>query len=372
MDVRKFGKRCGCEVTPVSIGAMRLPGDSMDAVELIRHAIDSGMRYIDTSRGYGESEYVLGRALKDGYREKVILSTKCSPWIKKVSESDDGSADSVRQRIEESMLRLDVEYLDFYQVWNIQNPENWETATKKGGMVEGIKKAMDDGLVRHMGFTSHESAENLLNYLPQADWCEILLVSYNMLKTDYAPVLEKAHELGIGTVVMNPVGGGTLAEESPVLGRLAQKVGAFSVADLASRFVISNPNIDSMLCGISKMKDVDDTIASVERGPFSQEQLTVISNFFANLSRENVSFCTNCGYCQPCPAGVKIPGVMGAIYEERFLGLKDGARRAYHWATREVKPEACKECGACEDKCTQGIKIMEELKYAVNIFSENG
>ena len=93
MELRQFGKRSGFEVAPVSIGAMRLPEDCTDAVALIRYAIDSGMCYIDTSRGYGESEFKLGRALKDGYREKVILSSKCSPWIKKVREDDDGSAD---------------------------------------------------------------------------------------------------------------------------------------------------------------------------------------------------------------------------------------------------------------------------------------
>ena len=88
MRARAFGKRCGGAVAPVSIGAMRLPADAIDAVGLVRHAIDSGMRYIDTSRGYGESELILVRALRGGYREKVLLSSKCSPWIKKVQEGD--------------------------------------------------------------------------------------------------------------------------------------------------------------------------------------------------------------------------------------------------------------------------------------------
>ena len=370
MDLRPFGKRCGYDVAPVSIGAMRLPVDSMDAVELIRHAIDSGMRYIDTSRGYGESEYALSRALKDGYREKVFLSTKCSPWIKKVRDSDDGSADSVRRRIEESLLRLDVDYLDFYQVWNINSPEAWELATKRDGMVDGIKKAMDDGVVKHSGFTSHEKVENLLGYLPRADWCEILLVSYNILNRDYEPVLERAHELGIGTVVMNPVGGGKFAEQSPVLQQLADEVGAASVADLASRFVFSNPNVDTMLCGMSKKTDVGDAIASVGRGVFSEDQIKMINEFFGKLSRENVSFCTSCGYCRPCPEGIKIPSIMSAIYDERFLGFKEGAKSAYTNATRGVKSDACKECGECEEKCTQGIRIIEELKYATSAFEE--
>ena len=72
-----FGKRSGLKVHPVSIGAMRLPEDDDQAVALLRQAIDAGMIYIDTSRGYADSEIKVGEALKDGYREKVILSTKC-------------------------------------------------------------------------------------------------------------------------------------------------------------------------------------------------------------------------------------------------------------------------------------------------------
>lgn len=370
MNTHDFGKRSGLNVADVSIGAMRLPPDAIDAVELIRHAIDSGMKYIDTSRGYGESELILGRALKNGYREKVILSSKCSPWIKKVTDSDDGSADSVRRRIDETLLRLDVDYLDFYQVWNVTSPDAWELATKKGGMVDGIRRAMSDGVVKHTGFTTHEKAENLPAYLEQADWCEILLVSYNLLNRAYEPVIRKARELGIGTIVMNPVGGGKFAEDSPVLMRLADEVGAESVADLAVRYVLSNPNVDTILCGMSKLTDVDDTIRSAERERFSDEIVARINRFFEELSRETVQFCTNCGYCQPCPAGIKIPGVMGAIYEDRFLGFQEGARKAYARATRDVKTTACTECGQCESKCTQGLQIIKELKWAFSQYEE--
>jgi hypothetical protein len=322
------------------------------------------MRYIDTSRGYGESEFILGRALKDGYRGKVLLSSKCSPWIKKVQPADDGSADSVRRRIDETLLRLDVDSLDFSQVWNVDKPEAWEIATRKGGMVEGIRKAMAEGLVRHTGFTSHEKPENLLRYLPQADWCEVLLVTYNLLNREYEPVLALAHELGIGTIVMNPVGGGRLTEESAVLGRIAAEVGATSSTDLAVRFVLSNRNVDTILCGMTRPRDADDTIAAAERPPFSQAQSKRIGQFLDSLKRENVRFCTACGYCQPCPAGIKIPEIMTAVYEDQFLGLHKSAADIYGWASRDVKPTACTECGTCESKCTQHLAIIEELKKA--------
>jgi uncharacterized protein len=370
MKLRNFGTRSGFEVAPVSIGAMRLPDDCSDAVALIRHAIDSGMRYIDTSRGYGESEFKLGVALKDGYREKVILSSKCSPWIKKVRDDDDGSADSVRHRIDETIMRLGVEKLDFYQVWNINNRDAWELATKKGGMVEGIRKAMDDGLVEHTGFTTHDTVENLLEYLDVADWAEIILVTYNLLNRTYEPVLAKAKEKGIGTIAMNPVGGGSLTAHSDVIMELGNKLGAVSMADLAVRYVLSNPNVDTILCGMQVQSNVDDTIASANRETFSPDQVEAAHEFFASRSRENVGFCTGCKYCMPCPAGIDIPGIMAAIYDHRFLGLTENAKSKYKRATREVGPDACTDCGACETKCTQSLKVRSELKYALKEFAE--
>ena len=364
METRGFGKRSGLLVAPVSIGAMRLPEDCIDAIALIRHAIDSGMRYIDTSRGYGESEFKLGAALKDGYREKVILSSKCSPWVKKVRDDDDGSADSVRRRIDETMLRLGVEKLDFYQVWSINDREGWELATKKGGMVDGICRAMDEGLVGHAGFTTHDSVENLLEYLDMADWVEIILITFNLLNRTYQPVLEKAHSLGIGTIVMNPVGGGRLTGYSDVIMRLAFELGSQSVADLAVRYVLSNPNVDTILCGMQTPSDVDDTIASAKKRTFSPEELNTANEFFTKRSTESVGFCTGCKYCMPCPAGIDIPGIMAAAYEARFLGLIENAKRRYMQATREVGPDACTDCGACEEKCTQSLKIRGELAYA--------
>ena len=174
----------------------------------MRQAIDAGLIYIDTCRGYGDSEIKVGKSLKDGYRDKVILSTKWSPWVRKIEEDDDASADCTYKRIIESMERLDVEYLDFYQIWSISKKEHYEQAVAVGGMLDGIKRAVKEGLVGHIGFTTHDSPENVSRYIDEADWCEAILFTYNVLNQTYQEVIAKAHSRGIATVVMNPAGGG--------------------------------------------------------------------------------------------------------------------------------------------------------------------
>lgn len=362
MEQREFGKRSGFQISRVSLGAMRLPADLDAAAALVRKAIDAGMTYIDASRGYEDCERKLARALKGGYRKRVILSTKWSPWGMRIDRSDDTSADCVRRRIDEQMKRLDVDYLDFYQVWSISSREQFDHAVRPGGMVEGIRKAVNEGLVGHIGFTTHDDPENLIAYLPGADWCEVLLFTYNLLQTRYAPVIAVAHDLGIGTLVMNPVAGGRLAEPSPVLASLARQVGAVSVPDLAIRYILSNPNVDTILSGVGKYADVLDSTASGEAGAFSEAQLRYIHQYMAKISDGAGRLCTGCGYCKPCPADIDIPEVMACVQDDRCWGFTVSARKRY--SRMEIGADACIDCGTCEEKCTQKLPIRENLAYA--------
>ena len=365
---RAFGKRSGLAVAPVSIGAMRLP-DEEQAVPLIRQAIDAGMVYIDTSRGYEGSERKLAKALKDGYREKVILSTKWAPWIKKYEPTDDTSAECTYKRIVESMQRLDVDVLDFYQIWNIHTPEQFEQVIAKGGMLDGIIRAMDEGLVRHTGFTTHDTPEHISDYIDRADWCEAILFTYNLLNRTYKDVLQKAHEKGIATIVMNPTGGGMLAEQSPVLRQVVEPIlGTEDVTEAAHRYLNSDPHVDTIICGISKPSDIESTLANFQKPQLSDDQVARLEAAMAKLSSKNLGFCTGCKYCLPCPQGINIPAMMSVCYYRKLMQLPQKAQNTYSWALNpnntEISkpPSACVQCGACEEKCTQKLKIMDELK----------
>jgi len=370
MKLIPLGQRSGFTVPQANIGGMRLPGDTDEAVALVRHAIDSGMRYIDTSRGYGDSEIKIGKALKDGYRNKVILSTKWSPWVTKIDPTDDTSADSVLRRIEESMKRLDVDYLDYYQVWNIDSREHYNQAVAKGGMVDGIKKAIDRKLVGHSGFTTHDTADNVVEYVKETDWCEIILFTYNILNATYKTAIEAAHAKGIGTIIMNPVAGGLLGHESPVLKTLAGRVGASTIPELAIRFLTSNPNVTTIISGISKPADVDDTIAAVNRGHFTPEQMDIIREALTEIQATSKGFCTGCRYCMPCTKEIDIPAIMNMIAQYRFWGFQDTAKIWYR-DLKGAKADACSHCGKCEEKCTQHLHIMDEMEYAIRNLAQS-
>lgn len=364
-----FGKRSGLKVYPVSIGAMRFPENYDDAIALIRQAIDAGMIYIDTSRGYGDSELKLAKALKDGYREKVILSTKWCPWNLKVEPTDDTSADCAYKRILESMKRLDVDYLDFYQLWSINNNEQWLQCTQKDGMLDGIFRAKKEGLVKHIGFTTHDTPENIGKYIDEADWCQAILFTYNILNRTYEEVIAKAHEKGIATIVMNPIAGGVLAQDSlPLNNAVKNAIGPANLAEIAHRWLKSNKNIDTIICGISKPSDITSTIANYEKPDFTPQQMQSLNDEFAKLSNEKTGCCVDCKYCLPCPKNIYIPGFMQAAYFSEYLKVDGKPRNIYNWqlspnnTARSADPSECIECGKCEQKCTQKIKIIKTLK----------
>jgi predicted aldo/keto reductase-like oxidoreductase len=363
-----FGKRSGLQCHRVSIGAMRLPADEDEAVGLMRQAIDAGMIYIDTSRGYGDSEIKVGKSLKHGYREKVILSTKWSPWITKIEDADDSSADCTYKRILESMERLDVEYLDFYQVWSIMRPEHYDQAVAKGGMLDGIRRAMDEGLVWHTGLTTHDTPENVSHYIDEADWCEAILFTYNILDQTYRDVIAKAHDRGIATIVMNPLAGGLLAEDSSVL---KKAIPCNSLVELGHRYLASDPNVDTILCGISKPLDIVDTLENYAKPPLPDHHRKSVEKATARLTKKAMGFCSSCGYCKPCPQGLDIPGVMHAVYLARLLEGPEAGKCRYSWiASEEERTTAsyCTQCGECEEKCTQKLDIMEQMRYAAREF----
>lgn len=367
MELKPLGLRCGLLVPPVNVGTARLPHDREEAATLIRAALDAGMRLIDSSRTYDDSELKVALALKNGYRERAVVSAKWSPWAVKVTPSDAPTADCVRRRIDEQLARLGVDYVDLYLLWLLNTPEQFRQATAKGGLLEGVLCARDEGLVRHIGFSSHDTPQHICAYMRNSDWCEVVMVSYNLINHHNACVLHQAHGLGIGTLVMNPVGGGKFAQPSRVLDGLVRKTGVSSVAEMAIRYILNNLNADSMLVGIAKYADIDEGVRCVEYGPLEAEQMCFVHDMLDSIDEKARHFCTACGYCMPCLQGVDIPGVMACLERYRFWDLKDSASKKYHMLQGRDAAR-CTGCGRCLSKCTQHLSIPDEMSEAHRVF----
>ena len=333
-------------------------------MSVLHRAMDLGVNYFDSAVGYchSESELTLGKALK-GRREGNVVSTKYPPWGERTLKADD-----CRMIIEQSLSRLGIEYIDVYHMHSM----DWETFQKVAapdGALQGARKAKEEGLVKHLGFSFHDKPERMVDIFKAAADLEVVTCQYNLLDRANEPSIAWAHEHGKGVVIMGPVAGGRLGattEQTMKLlpGRMK------STPELAIRFVLANPNVTVALSGMSAEAMVEENAATASReGALSPEEMEQIAAAVEENKKLADLYCTGCEYCMPCPNGVNIPKCFSLMNLHRVWGQTEAARRYYHdgWTLRSEGSEnlwaaACVECGQCEPKCPQKIPIIEQLK----------
>jgi uncharacterized protein len=367
MQYRKFGNT-GVELSALGFGAMRLPAKKVDGkdvfdveegTKIIHRAFELGVNYIDTAPYYceGESEVIVGKAIK-GWRDKVYLSTK--------NPIEDASGAHYRERLEKSLKKLDVDYIDFYHMWGI----NWETFEQKiiakDGPLEAALKAKEEGLIKHLSFSFHGKPEEMIKII-DTGYFESVLCQYNFLDRSNEAGIKHATEKGLGVVVMGPVGGGRLGAPSDVISKLMGEK-AKSSAEIALRFVLSNSGVTTALSGMGNMSMVEENaLVASNSSKLSETELASINSAMEENKKLAELYCTGCNYCMPCPSGVNIPLNFSMMNYHKVYGLTDYAKGEYakigtnEWM-KGKKAEECIECGLCEEKCPQKIKIREQLK----------
>ncbi len=363
MQYRPLGTT-GAEVSVLGFGAMRLPrkGDKQYdedlAVAMMHTAFEDGVNYLDTAPGYcdDQSERICAMAL-EGWRDKVYLSTKngCNR---------DSSGENFRDRLEKSLKALAVDYIDYYQLWGL-SLEGWqENILAKGGPLDEARKAREEGLIRHICFSYHDKPENAIPILDSGE-LECMTIQYNIMNRGNELPIAHAAKKGIGVVVMGPVGGGILGTPSSTIRSLVPDVK--STAEMALRFVWSNPNVSTAISGMSAMAHVEENlqVASLAEPLNAEERAQVLSQL-EEFKKLGERFCTECGYCMDCPHEVDIPKNFRLYNIANLYGLDEHARREY--GRLKGKAVLCTECGECEPKCPQNIPIIEQLKMVEERF----
>lgn len=372
MQYRSFGST-GERVSALGFGAMRLPMtpddkhvDEDKAIPVIQRAYELGVTYFDTAPYYceSESEIALGKAIKP-WRDRILLSTKC--------DIDDADGAHYRQRLETSLRKLDVEHIDFYHMWGIDWKTYEELIIAPGGPLDEARKAKQEGLIRHISFSFHDTPEALVRLIDSGHF-ESMTVQYNLLDRANEQAIHHAHEKGLGVVIMGPVGGGRLAGFSPEIANMVPG-GIKSNPAIALRFVLSHPGVSCAISGMSTIEMVEENVATASREePLSETERNQVMAALDETKRLTDLYCTGCGYCMPCPNDINIPKNFEYMNYYRVYGLKEYARQAYadlgvkdtEWV-KGLKAEFCIQCGECEPKCPQHISIMDQLEEVARV-----
>jgi predicted aldo/keto reductase-like oxidoreductase len=376
MQYDDFGK-VGVKVSRLGMGCMRLPSlekdgktiyDEEKGIALIHKAIELGVNYFDTAPYYcdKQSEVILGKALKGGRREKIYLSTK--------NPIENDSGDDYEKRLETSLKKLDTSYIDFYHFWGISLDTFLKQVRAKDGPLDRAKKLKEQGVIKHISFSFHDGGagdkegDNLKELLKNGEGVlESVLCQYNLMDRNKEPGIALAHEMGLGTVIMGPVGGGRLGTPSKAI--LDLLPGKFtSSAELALRFVLANKNVNIALSGMSNIEQLEENVQVADNTtPLSNDELSQIEAMMKENERLAGLYCTGCKYCMPCPQGLNIPAIFTMMNYHRVYQLTDFAKKSYAeigkfpW-TKYENAAACSECGECETKCPQKLPIREQLK----------
>lgn len=396
MKYRKMGS-LGWEVSALGFGAMRLPVDKQfkivedEAIKMIRYAIDNGVNYVDTAYPYhmGESEVLVGKALKDGYREKIYLTTKCPIWFVKNREDFDIY---LNEQIERMQTNPDI-YL-FHGL----NRERLEKI-KELNLIEKMEQAKAEGKFKYIGFSFHDGFDVFKEIIDYYTW-DCCQIQHNYLDIDFqagTKGLKYAGGKDIAVIIMEPIRGGKLAipehklDTKPEIKKVLDKSSVNrSMADWALQFLWNQPEVSVVLSGMSNMQQVVENIESAENSGINiltEEELQTISELRKAYKKLDVVPCTNCGYCLPCPNGVSIPGVFRILNEIAYWGERGRMRIAFFYDRMVKTPEElekknaegdefegaaslCIHCGECLDKCPQQINIPEIMEKANLIFKE--
>ena len=329
MEKRILG-RTNFEVSAVAIGGIPIQRvDKEIAIEIIREGLKQGMNFIDTARGYRQSEELIGYALEELGREKFILATK----------SMDRTYEGIKEEFYTSLKLLKTDYIDLYQLHNVKTKEEYDMVMSENGALKAVKELKAKGLIKEIGISCHSL--DIMDAVLDSDEFSTIQFPYNAIERQGEPIFEKAKKMNIGVIIMQPLAGG-----------------AISSGEAAIRFVLENPNITVVIPGMDSVDQViENARAGNNRRPLTSEERSILDSEAAALGKE---FCRRCGYCSPCTVGIDITGnFVVDSYFTRY-NLEDWAISRYN--SMEVKAKDCIECGDCESRCPYDLPIIEMLK----------
>lgn len=376
MLYRKLGST-EIEVSILGFGCMRLPVvnrnqsqiDKQMASKMLYYAIDNGINYLDTAYSYheGASEAFLGKALTEEYRQKVHIATKIPSWNINTREDLDFY-------FNKQLERLQSETIDFYLIHSLNR--NYWPQLEKAGVLEFLDDLKADGLIKFNGFSFHDDVEFFMDIVDMYNW-DICQIQYNFMDENYQAGregLRYASSLGIGTIIMEPLRGGVLANYVPEDVQLVWNEAEVkrTPAQWAFRYLWDYPEIDVVLSGMSTMDQLQENIKYSSEGypdSLSEDEKFLIKEAAA-IYRENKGVdCTACGYCMPCPEGVNIPDCFMYYNHATMLNDPENARMHYMGLLRdEEKASCCIECDECKMACPEMIDIKGKLKEVVEMF----
>ncbi len=357
-------------ISKLGFGCMRFIGREDDTIDIentskmIDAYMQAGGNYFDTAWAYPNSEAALRKALVERYpRDSFYIADKCVAWT-----CCDGPEDLEKQ-LQESLENLGVEYFDIYLMHNLGGVRT--VKFEEYNTWDFVKSVKERGLAKHIGFSAHCAPEELEKFIADYPEAEVVQLQVNYLDWDSPSFRERecveiARAHGLPVAVMEPVKGGLLADPSKaVKAILDEAMPNDSYATAALRFAASVDGVYTTLSGMSTIEQVEDNMrVFADFKPLTADEQDAIKRAQVAMTESGIVPCTGCDYCaKVCPQGIGISGAMTAL--NYYINFEDPYAANYQlgfvvrFNAGKKMPDECIRCGACEEACPQGIKILD-------------
>ncbi len=357
MQYRRFGKT-EMRLSVFSLGLMRyMSGDPDNATRVVQRGVELGINHLETARGYGTSEDLLGRALKAIDRTSVHITTKIAPRP---------TYDRFMQDFETSMEKIGIDVLDNLDIHGINNEQKFAWAVDEKQTWRAVRKLLDSGTVKHVGFSTHGKTPILLKTV-NTEMFESINLHYYWFYQAHAPVIERAAELDMGVFIISPnEKGGLLFKPTETLQRLSAPLHPMH---LNQRWLLADPRIHTLSVGPSVPEELDAPMAVADNvGPLTEQERAALQRWEEHRRASlGADFCTECQKCLPCPEGIDIPELLrlrnAAVafdmleYGTFRYNLLDGS---FDWFHGQMG-DHCTECGQCLPRCPEKLAIPRLL-----------
>lgn len=353
---RRFGQT-DLSLSVFSLGLMRCLASQDVAEQTVRRAIELGINHLETARGYGKSEEFLGAALRNGLnRSELYITTKISPTP---------DAATMEREIEESLQRLNVDYLDMLAIHGLNTWEHLAWVEAENGCMQAVRQAVADGRVRHVGFSTHGFLEVILAAIA-TNLFEFVNLHYSLFFQRNASAIELAQQNDMGVFIISPADKAGLLHTPPQT--LIDLCAPFSPLELNYRFLLNNPAVTTLSVGAANPTELDLPLMTQENF-LTAEVAIVLDRLHTHQTQTlKTDLCSQCYACLPCPEGIHIPEVlrlrnlaiaydMTQFGEYRYRMFEN----AGHWFPGN-KANRCNDCGDCLPRCPENLDIPTLLR----------
>ena len=384
MYLRRFGKT-ELNLSVLSLGAMRIPEENNEDPEMhhqrvsatLRRGLDLGINHIETARGYGSSESLIGRALAEKVigRDEFFLTTKVGPTQ---------TAEEFRENLEDSMNRMGVDFVDNLDIHGINTHELLQLTMKPGGCFEAAIKAIDEKLAGHIGFSTHGPLQVIMDTI-NTDAFESVNLHYYYFNQRNRPAVELASQKDMGVYIISPTDkGGLLHQPSKKLSDLCSP---YTPIQMNQRWLLSQPEVHTLSLGAAKPEEFDAHLPGVQKeGDLSVYEREIFARLDKALETLGETYCSFCHECMPCPEDVHIPEILRLRNLVMAYDMKEFGKYRYkmfaqhdpetgkrigggdHWFPG-TQGDFCTSCGECLSRCPLNLPIPALLKETHTMLS---